>query len=315
MNPKVFISHASEDKNRFVIDFATRLRAKGVDAWVDRWEMLPGDSLVDKVFEEGIKNAQAVIVVLSNYSVTKKWVREELNAAFIKRINDASKLIPVVIDECEVPETLKSTVWERIRNLTSYDAEFERILMAIYGKYEKPEVGKAPAFTRITIEALPNLTETDTLIFKTACELAIEQEVPIIDFSFLKEKLTPSGLSHELIFESVDILDGRGYLNASKVLGGDISHFQIPWSGFLEYFRYYLPNYNELVDQVAFMIVNEGQTTTESFSSKVKQPRVIINHILETLERNGFIQTSKYLDGTCEVFQVSPELKRKLRAG
>jgi len=59
--PKVFISHASEDKDRFVIPFATRLRENGVDAWVDRWEMNPGDSLVDRIFEEGLKNAAAVI--------------------------------------------------------------------------------------------------------------------------------------------------------------------------------------------------------------------------------------------------------------
>jgi histidyl-tRNA synthetase len=71
VNPKVFISHASEDKERFVLDFATKLRNTGIDAWLDKWEMLPGDSLVDKIFEEGIKNASAFIVVLSSNSVNK----------------------------------------------------------------------------------------------------------------------------------------------------------------------------------------------------------------------------------------------------
>src|SRR5256885_10660129 len=32
-SPKVFISHASEDRQRFVEPFAKRLRQKGVDAW------------------------------------------------------------------------------------------------------------------------------------------------------------------------------------------------------------------------------------------------------------------------------------------
>lgn len=36
MHPKVFVSHASEDKERFVTEFATKLRAKGVDAWLDK---------------------------------------------------------------------------------------------------------------------------------------------------------------------------------------------------------------------------------------------------------------------------------------
>src|SRR4051794_20083808 len=49
--PKVFVSHASEDKQRFVERFAARLRENGVDAWLDEWEMKPGDSLVDRIFE------------------------------------------------------------------------------------------------------------------------------------------------------------------------------------------------------------------------------------------------------------------------
>src|SRR5688500_2817852 len=108
--PKVFISHASEDKDRFVLQFAQRLRQNGIDAWLDKWEMLPGDSLVNKIFDEGIKDASAVIVVLSQFSVEKPWIREELNAAFIKRIDYGIKLIPVVIDNCEIPEVLKSTL-------------------------------------------------------------------------------------------------------------------------------------------------------------------------------------------------------------
>src|SRR5688572_2273204 len=123
--PRVFISHASEDKERFVLDFATKLRGSGVDAWLDRWEMLPGDSLVDKIFEEGIKGATAFIVVLSNTSVQKKWVREEMNAGFVARVSRQCKVIPVVIDDCEIPEALKSTLWERINDLDNYDESFK----------------------------------------------------------------------------------------------------------------------------------------------------------------------------------------------
>ena len=78
--PRAFISHASEDKERFVIEFATRLRSAGVDAWVDEWEIRAGDSLVDKVFAHGIEKADIFIVVLSTTSIVKPWVREELDA-------------------------------------------------------------------------------------------------------------------------------------------------------------------------------------------------------------------------------------------
>lgn len=146
--PTVFISHASEDKERFVLQFARKLREHGVNAWVDVWEMLPGDSLVDKIFDEGIKNAQAMIVVLSNQSIEKRWVREELNLGFINRLSGRCKIIPVVIDDCDIPEALRSTIWQKIPDLDSYETEFSRILDAIYGRTRRPPLGSPVALAR-----------------------------------------------------------------------------------------------------------------------------------------------------------------------
>jgi TIR domain len=146
--PKVFVSHATADKDRFVLEFATRLRSNGVDAWVDHWEMNPGDSLVDKIFEEGLRDCQAMIVVLSQHSIESKWVREELNAAVVKKIEKATRLIPVRLDRCEVPQCLRSTIWQDIPNLQEYGEQFSRVLNAIYGQYEKPPLGPAPQYVQ-----------------------------------------------------------------------------------------------------------------------------------------------------------------------
>ena len=161
MPPKVFISHASEDKDRFVIDFASRLRAQGIDAWLDRWEMFPGDSLVDKLFEEGLHSATAVVVVLSTNSVDKPWVREEINAAFVKHVAGGMKLIPVVLDDCRVPECLASTLWERISNLSAYEHRFERIVAAITGVRDK-----RPSVTCLTTSA-PQRSRSKGLLMST----------------------------------------------------------------------------------------------------------------------------------------------------
>ena len=166
MNPKVFVSHASEDKERFVRDFGIKLRSKGIEAWIDEWEISPGDSLIDRIFEEGIKIAQAIVIVVSKHSISKPWVREELNASMIKKINGISKLIPVIIDECEVPEALHSIAWVRIKDFHNYDNEFERIVMSIYGYSDKPALGATPMYTQTTIDVLPDLTKTDSLVMK-----------------------------------------------------------------------------------------------------------------------------------------------------
>src|SRR3982750_1666990 len=99
--PRVFISHSSADNERFVFSLATRLRASGIDAWLDFWEILPGDSLVDKIWNEGFKDCDAFIVVLSDTSTRSNWVREELNTGVVKRIEDNTKLLALRLDECE----------------------------------------------------------------------------------------------------------------------------------------------------------------------------------------------------------------------
>src|ERR1035441_5866623 len=142
--PKVFVSHSGEDNQRFVLKFAERLRSNGIEAWLDVWEMLPGDSLVDKIWNEGLKGCGAMVVVLSAHSINSRWVREELNSGMVKRIQEKTKLIPVRLDGCEVPECLRSTVWEDIADLDSYDTQFERIVNSIFGQYEKPPVGDTP---------------------------------------------------------------------------------------------------------------------------------------------------------------------------
>ena len=121
--PKVFISHASEDKERFVIDFATKLRAKGVDAWVDKWEINPGDSLIDKI-NQGLDDCDVFIIILSETSVNKPWVREELNTAIVNRIDENTKLIPIIIDKnIQIPSLLKSIFRVTIEDLYNYDIQ------------------------------------------------------------------------------------------------------------------------------------------------------------------------------------------------
>lgn len=315
MNPKVFVSHATEDKERFVLDFATKLRSKGIDAWVDKWEMYPGDSLVDKIFEEGIKNAQAVIVVLSKYSIDKPWVREELNASIVKKINEKIKLIPVIIDDCQVPECLKSTVWERIKDLNNYDAELERIVMSIYGQRDKPPIGTPPSYTQTMIDILPGLTEVDSLVMKLFCERAVGVGYPHINSKSILGQAKPLGIHPEEFFETLEILDRSGYIEAIEGRGGNIRNFLITVYGFDEYARVYIDDYNSILDSVAFQIVNHNNMNNRSISASLEQPQMIVDHILNVLERKELIKLAKRFGGGIHihVLNVSPELKRMLR--
>ncbi len=259
---KVFLSHASEDKERFVLAFAKKLRANGIDVWLDKWEMLPGDSLVDKIFEEGLREASAVIVVLSKASVDKPWVKEELNAGLIKRIEKGCKLIPVVIDECIIPECVRSTVWEPIRNLDDYDASFNRIIGAIFGHREKPAIGDQPSYTKESVINIPDLTKADNLVLKLSCEDAISHGDLLIE----PEKVFAGEGEEEFVFpeselsDSMEVLDRRGFITLHRTTGVRLYSYLITLFGFDQYVQTYIPEYSEIQQKVMQLIVLNEET-------------------------------------------------------
>lgn len=211
-NRKAFLSHASEDKDRFVTQFAKQLYAKGVEAWVDQWEIYPGDSLVDKIFEEGLKTADAIIIVLSKFSVNKPWVREELNASVVKHIEKGARLIPVVIDDVEIPEALKNTVWVRIKPSDSYDVELDRIVAAIYNQRPRPNLAPPPPYSTKTINTISGLSRIDSVVLKLFGDGAIEQNDTLgVNTEEMCELAQKEGISREEYLDALEILSGRGY--------------------------------------------------------------------------------------------------------
>ena len=112
---RIFVSHAHRDN-----DFAERLAAdiedSQLECWLDLWELQVGDSLRLRV-EEGIRTADWLIVVLSVASVSSKWVAVELSMAFVRELEERSVFIlPVVIDDCEIPLSLKPKLYADFRS-------------------------------------------------------------------------------------------------------------------------------------------------------------------------------------------------------
>lgn len=317
MHPKVFVSHASEDKVRFVTGFSTKLRENGVDAWLDKWEMLPGDSLVDKIFEVGLKEAQAVIIVLSNYSVKKPWVREELNASIVSKLSKGTKIIPIVLDDCEVPQSLTSTLWEPISNLNNYDNSFKRVLSSIFGITDKPAIGNAPTFISSHYHEIGGLTKADNLVLKESCQYVIENDAVLIHPESLFGDGEKLGFSRAEIRDCIEILEKNGYLDVSSSVGGGGGvnygcHYKITTNGLDNYAKSYIPDYSETLDKVVSLIVNEGANSNSAIQEKFNKPIIIINHILNVLESNCHVKLSKSVSGIIHIFSVSASLRRTL---
>jgi len=309
--PKVFLSHASEDKE-FALDFASRLRARGIDVWLDRWEILPGDSFVDKIFDEGLARAKAVIVIISRHSVTKPWVREELNVAVVRKINKVSKLIPVVIDASQVPNVLQATLWERIDDLKNYAPSLDRIVLSIFGESDKPPVGREPAFARKETLPIGDLTRVDSLVLQAACEICLEEGHSLWllggDLCPRAEKL---GISEEAARESIKILENRGYLEQV-----DFDGIQITSLGFEEYLKVHWPDYESLLKKFASDVVNRRMWDSDTIGKSLKVPYVLLDHIFDVFKERKWIIAERYGTGKWEIAEgsIAPEMKRWLES-
>lgn len=312
--PQVFISHASEDKERFVLKFATRLREKAIDAKVDVWEIYPGDSLVQKIFIEGIGKAEAVIIVLSQFSVSKPWVQEEMDVSVVRKIQEGIKLIPVVIDECEIPACLKATAWQRIKDINDYDKEFERIVMSIYGHQEKPPLGQPPAYAKTLLDSVPGLTKADSIVLRLACEKAIENGYSSVDVSTILEQVDAFDIKGKEFADALEVLDHKHYIRLARVIGGPPSSFSVTEYGFEQYARAYIPDYPAITRSVVARLVNNNDYDSSIIAEALNQPMMLVNHILNHLAQKRLIKVYE-VGLRVGVHNVTVELRRMLEAG
>ncbi|MDF2629825.1 MAG: hypothetical protein K0R39_3656 [Symbiobacteriaceae bacterium] len=90
----LFISHASEDKERFVRPLARLLSEMGVRVWYDEFTLTMGDSL-SRSIDKGLASSRYGIVVISPAFMKKKWPEYELRGLVAMELGADRKLLPV----------------------------------------------------------------------------------------------------------------------------------------------------------------------------------------------------------------------------
>jgi hypothetical protein len=147
MTMKAFISHSSIDKP-FVERLAADLRTReGIDAWLDKWEIMPGERIPQKL-EEGLSNADIFVLVLSPESVNSQWVSYEKDAWLMAQVDEekrakqesrppSRRLIPVLYKDCEKPFFLQSFLHVSI-NDENYEEGFQQLVRGMRGESGKP---------------------------------------------------------------------------------------------------------------------------------------------------------------------------------
>src|ERR1700744_6442694 len=90
---KLFISHASEDKDGFVRPLAEELR-KRHEVWLDEYELTVGDSLRGKI-DAGLASCDFGLVVLSPSFFPKGWPKLELDALISMEAASGKIILPI----------------------------------------------------------------------------------------------------------------------------------------------------------------------------------------------------------------------------
>lgn len=103
---RVFLCHASQDKP-VVRELSHLLAAEGwIEPWLDEEKLIPGINW-DVQVEKAVGDADAIIVCLSNNSVTQnKYVQRELRFVLNianELVNPSIFIIPLRLDECQIP--------------------------------------------------------------------------------------------------------------------------------------------------------------------------------------------------------------------
>lgn len=312
--PTAFISHSTADQVRFVIPFAEKLRNNGVDVWVDKWEILPGDSLVEKIFKEGIGQSDYAIFVISENSIKSPWVNEELISAVVKRIEGKCRIIPIIIDKCQIPTVLKHLKHVKIDNLADYENEYQEILASIFEQTTKPPLGNPPKYLKSINLSIPSLSNVDLWILESLCKSALSSDyLKIESVAKLIQGAKDFGITDEQMSDSLEILDNRGYITRVITISGKTALIQLPTSTLDIYCRQNVNGYENLELSVISSIVNDKKLQTKEIAVAINAPTCLVKQILNSLTSRGKISSSTMMDGSVHVYSTNfAELKRML---
>lgn len=109
----IFLCHSSNDKLQ-VRELYNRLRLDQFDPWLDEEKLIPGQDWQNEILK-AVRKAHVVLVCLSRGSITKSgYVQKEITYALdVAGEQPEGKifLIPVKLEECEIPERLRRWQW------------------------------------------------------------------------------------------------------------------------------------------------------------------------------------------------------------
>lgn len=130
----VFLSHNSKDK-KTVIRLAKELQKRGLRVWLDKWELVPGQTWLDAL-EKIIETAKSAAVLVGKDGLGP-WEKPEMQGCLLQFVERKLPVIPVLLPGAatkpELPLFLRTFMWVDLRNGLTKDS-LDRLEWGITGK-------------------------------------------------------------------------------------------------------------------------------------------------------------------------------------
>jgi tetratricopeptide (TPR) repeat protein len=158
MPAHVFLSHSTVDKPA-VEALARRLAKEGIQAWLDKWNLVPGAPWQPAI-EEALAESEACAVFIGTGGLSP-WQYEEMRVAINRRVTDTQqrfRVIPVLLPGAKrdsLPALLVAGTWVEFRDSLDEPDAFQRLVCGIRGVAPGP--GGAGAEARGSPCTLHNL--------------------------------------------------------------------------------------------------------------------------------------------------------------
>jgi formylglycine-generating enzyme required for sulfatase activity len=187
---RVFLYHAPVDRIA-ARDLYLRLIRDGVDAWLVKEKLLPGQDWKQEL-HNAVREADVILVCISRRFDQLEARQKQIWVAFdstIKGLDGEFVVIPVRLEECDWPENLRNWQWADLFEETGY----EMLMYALQA--EADEIG---ATIQAKESSLPQLTT-----------LSVREEQPI-----------PEDKPIEVTQGRLEILEGAGILIEDPAVKG-----------------------------------------------------------------------------------------------
>ncbi len=147
---QIFIAHASEDKPQ-VRELYTKLKQAGYKPWLDEEELIPGLNWREEI-PKALKSSDLFLACLSSISISKRgYIQKEFRMAMemlAEMPSGTIYLIPLKLDDCEIPELGQSEYGLNLRDIQWLDYwkpnGFEKLIKAIEHQFSATQKNESP---------------------------------------------------------------------------------------------------------------------------------------------------------------------------